>query len=75
MNRWIMRVIVENSFELVVGVLVYLAARWLLDLSTPEKDYVLVYRWWPLAFELRWYRGPEYWHQLRGLRILAAALG
>ena len=70
MSRWLFRLCIEHTFEIVAAVITYVVARWLLDLSTPEKDYLIFYRWWPLEFELRWYRGPEYYHQLRGMRLL-----
>lgn len=69
-TRWLWRLLAEHTLEIAAAICTYIAARWLLELSTPKEDILTFWRWWPLDFELRWYRGLEYWHQLRGLRIL-----
>lgn len=70
MMEFVKRAIAEHFLAIVASALSYLLARWLLDLSTPEKDWEKLRRWWPGWPELRWYRGPEYFHQLRGTRLL-----
>lgn len=76
MMNMIRRLVIEHSFALASAALAYLAGRWLLDLSTPEEDWDALVRWWDELegisfFALRWYRWPEYRHQLRGARLLA----
>lgn len=74
MMQFLFRAIVERVLDVLAAIGSYLAGRWLFDISTPEKDKQEVQRWrfvqrFPL--ELRWYRGLEYFHQVRGARILA----
>ncbi len=46
--------------------------RWLLGMSTPESDLAWVDSWgiWSILDRLQWYRGLEYFHQLRAWRLL-----
>lgn len=52
-----------------IGVLL---TRWLMGLSTPEKDMLWLeqQKWYNRLFRLRFYRGMEYAHQLKAGRIL-----
>ena len=65
--------IIENAVYVVAALIVTLFQRWLLGLSTPEKDK----RWAEqtafgnLLYRLRWYRGVEFFHQLRAKRLLS----
>lgn len=73
MMQYVRRLLIEHSFQLASAALAYLVGRWLLDLSTPEKDWAEFVRWWeslPSWSDLRWYRWPEYRHVLRGTRLL-----
>lgn len=50
----------------------FVLARWIMELSTPQKDIAWV-TGQPLWYELkrlRWYRGMEYIHQLRFKRLM-----
>lgn len=67
------KIFVGHLLDIAVAIISYLAARWFLDMSTPAKDWKAFQRWWPFP-ELKWYRGPEYFHQLRGSRILSQAV-
>lgn len=70
MMDFLLRSIAAHLLDIVAAVCSYIAARYLLDLSTPEKDWRAVQRWRLFDIELRWYRGWEYFHQVRGMRIL-----
>lgn len=72
-RQWLYRLCAEHTLEIVASAITYIIARWLLEMSTPEEDWYEVRRWWPFP-ALRWYRGPEYLHQLRGMRLLREAL-
>lgn len=48
-----------------------LVTRWLLDLSTPEKDLKWLRRqhWYQQIARLKFYRGLEYFHQLKAWHV------
>jgi hypothetical protein len=66
----IIAVILEESIRVASQFLTLLLGRWLYALSNPRKDYAWLLAQAPFAFSLRWYRGIELYHQLRGMRIL-----
>lgn len=71
MMFYLKKALLDHFLALVASAFSYLAARWLLDLSTPEKDWETFCRWMTyFEVDLRWYRGAEVFHQLRGARLL-----
>lgn len=69
-----MQNIIENCLQIGAAVVIILLQRWLLELSTFEKDWrwvkrQAVYRWLSRA---RWYRGREIYHQYQAYRLLRA---
>lgn len=53
-----------------VAWLSYLAARWMLDISSPEQDYREMLTWPIFNISPKWYRGMEFWHQVRAWKLL-----
>lgn len=63
-------IITENTIVCAFAFVQFLIARWMLELSTPEKDMRWLKIRCPVLFRLRWYRGFELWHQWQGARML-----
>jgi hypothetical protein len=63
-------VLIEEAIRATSQLLTLLLGRWLYALSNPRRDYLWLMAQAPFAFNLRWYRGIELYHQLRGLRLL-----
>lgn len=68
------RTFIANLLALVESCLSLILSRWLLELSTPARDLLWLQQqpaYWFL-WRLRWYRGVEYFHQLRARKLLAS---
>jgi hypothetical protein len=63
-------VILEEFLKLIAACLTFLIARWLYGLSTPEKDIAWLLSLDVLNVPLKFYRGIEVYHQLRGIALL-----
>jgi hypothetical protein len=63
-----------TSIHIVDAVLTLLLSRWLLELSTPEKDIKWLKRQkiYQECKRLNFYRGMEYIHQVRAKRLLSS---
>lgn len=59
----------ENILQILSACAIYVAARWLLGISTPQQDYDEVMSWNLFQIETKWYRGLEYLHQIRARNI------
>ena len=61
----------EKLIEVAAAFLTLLAARYLYEISTPEKDLrrLRAFFW----YNPGWYRGLELHHQIRGWRLLRSA--
>ncbi len=65
--------ILQNILEMLAGIGTFIVARWILELSSPVQDLRMLtafFRYLPMYRAIRWYRGIEYIHQLRGVSIL-----
>jgi hypothetical protein len=62
-----------TSIHIVDAVITLLLSRWLLELSTPEKDmkWIKKQKIYQEYKRLKFYRGMEYVHQVRAKRIWA----
>lgn len=62
----------KNGMEIGVALATFLLARWLLEISTPEKDLLVLQRYYTqvAGMNLSWYRGMEMYHQVRGYFLL-----
>lgn len=60
-----------NLIDLASAVASLILSRWLLELSSPEKDLRWLRRqgWFEWLQALRWYRWPEYRYQLAFQRL------
>jgi len=49
--------------------------RWLLALSTPEKDFIWLkqQRWYKQLTRLKFYRGKEFFHQMRAWNVYSSS--
>jgi len=63
-------IILEELIKLLAAVCTFILARWIYGLSTPEKDYRMVMSWKLFNLPLKFYRGIEAYHQLRGALLL-----
>lgn len=63
--------LIEEVIRASGQLLTLLLGRWLYALSNPRKDWLWLMSTKPFSFNLRWYRGIELYHQLRGMRLLA----
>lgn len=72
MNLWqlIASNLIETIATIVAAVGAYIAARWLLGISSPEKDIAELLRWRIFNLDLKWYRGLEYIYQIKARRLL-----
>jgi hypothetical protein len=64
-------IIILESIKLLYAGAYLVLCRWLLDLSTPQKDLAWLQRQ-PFMFHvkrLKWYTGIEYFHQLKFRRM------
>lgn len=61
--------VIEHVLQVVSATLCYLAARYLLDISTPQRDYQELLSMEVFNIDARWYRGPEYFHQLKAKKV------
>lgn len=66
--------ILNNIMQISAAIIITLIQRWLLELSTFEKDWQWftrqrIYGWFARA---RWYRGMEAYHQWNAHRIMYA---
>lgn len=64
--------LLESAMQIGAAIIITLLQRWLLELSTLEKDWRWfkrqpVYGWFVSA---KWYRGREVYHQARAYRLL-----
>lgn len=64
--------IISEAIEIVGTGLATLLMRWLLELSTPQKDIAWLKRqhWYSYLERLQFYRGLEYYRQLQFFRIV-----
>jgi hypothetical protein len=64
--------LIHNAMQIGAAVIITLLQRWLLELSTVEKDLCWLKRqsfyWW--FARARWYRGMEVYHQYKAIRLL-----
>ena len=64
--------LIENALQIGAALIITLLQRWILELSTIEKDIRWLKRqrvyWWFVS--ARWYRGREVYHQARAYRLL-----
>jgi len=68
--RHLMLNMLENLLQVMAACAMYLAARWLLDISTPQKDLAELRTWELFRIDTKWYRGLEYMHQIRARNLL-----
>lgn len=65
---------ITNVIALVGSIASLILSRWLLELSTPARDFIWLQQqpafWY--VWRLRWYRGTEFFHQLRARKMLAS---
>jgi hypothetical protein len=72
MNRIFIKCLIENGIALLTAFLQLLLTRWMLDLSSIKEDL----RWLEVKGtlfsvpQLKWYRFPEYIHQVKFRRII-----
>lgn len=73
--RDMLKSIAENVCYVIAALIVICLQRWLLGLSTPEKDrkWIEQTKLGSTFLRLKWYRGLEFFHQMRAKRILAYA--
>lgn len=70
-----LQAIVHSLTQIATAVIITILQRWLLELSSIEKDM----RWlrrqalFQIVARAKWYRGKELYHQWRGTRILGYA--
>jgi len=64
----------EKMLELIAALAATLMTRWLLDLSTPRRDWrdLMATGWFD---HLSWWRGGEAFHQVRAWRLLKRSYG
>jgi hypothetical protein len=62
----------ESLCQIVTATIIVLIQRWLLELSTLEKDIAWLkrQRWYQCLTRLRFYQGDNVYHQLRAYRLL-----
>jgi hypothetical protein len=66
-------ILLSELAHLASAVITLLLSRWMLELSSIEKDIAwLRDRLARCGYYLRWYSGVEAWHQWRGRKILAS---
>jgi hypothetical protein len=65
---------IMGAIHIADAIITLLLSRWLLELSTPEKDILWLKKQpgYQDFTRLKFYRGTEYMHQLRARRILAS---
>lgn len=68
------RTFITNLLSLVGTFASLILSRWLLELSSPSRDWIWLQQqpafWY--VWRLRWYRGAEFFHQLRARKLLAS---
>lgn len=69
----ILTTIIEHTVQIISACCIYIAARWLLGISTPQKDIAEIQSWRIFQFDRAFYRGSEYMHQVRARNILERA--
>jgi hypothetical protein len=64
--------IIIEALRVCFALATLILTRWLLGMSTPEDDMRWVDSWplWDFLHRLNWYRGVEYFHQVRAWRLL-----
>jgi hypothetical protein len=64
-----------NALQILCAAIIVLLQRYLLGLSTWKQDRLWLERqtWYNELRRLRFYRGPEYMHQVRAKRLLSDA--
>jgi hypothetical protein len=70
MRHTFIRCLIENGISLVATFLQCVIMRWMLELSKPKEDLKSVSDIWRYLKELSWYRGTEYFHQLKFWRVI-----
>lgn len=68
----IVKEILIELLQLTSAFVTLVLSRWLLGLSSPEQDRRWLHRqpWYQTLKRLKWYRGNEIIHQLRGMYVL-----
>lgn len=61
--------LLQVCLEAAASIITVVVARWLLDMSSPSEDLLWLRTRFPDLAWLRFYRVPEIWHQLRGMKI------
>jgi hypothetical protein len=64
--------VAESLTQIITATIIVLIQRWLLELSTIEKDIAWLKRqhWYQRLTRLRFYQGDNVYHQLRAYRLL-----
>ena len=64
--------LINNIMQISAAVVITLLQRWLLELSTFEKDWQWLQRQriYSVIVRARWYRGLEAYHQYKAYRLL-----
>lgn len=64
----------ENILQLSTAFLIVLLQRWLLCLSTPQKDWKWFQgtKFYRFFYHIQWYRGIEFYHQYQAKGIIDA---
>lgn len=74
MTKQILALISLESVRLGFAVATLLLSRWIMELSSPSKDWRTFQEWLDsMRFVWQWYAGREGFHQMRGLLILRRA--
>lgn len=71
----ILLTLLNNGIQVVAACAITFIQRWLLGFSTYEKDKATFQktRLYYLLNRLSWYRGREFFHQIRGTKLLKDA--
>lgn len=79
-TRVLRNTFILSLFQLAMACCVAIVQRWMLGISTPEKDIhwlknQAIWRYLLVSWKIgKWYRGIELFHQLRGWKLVKDAL-